>query len=222
MSVVIRKLVTKELYLNRWFLIGAAVAGCLSAFACAFGATAFNIGALSWLTTLIGLGVMLAIYGVHNERKEQSLQFVLSLPIAVGDYVRAKLFGLLTSFVAAWLPASLAAIAMVLLAPQVPDGLLPFLVLLSLFLLANFSVVLAAALTSRSEAMMTTMIVVTNMGVSIYIFTVGALPSLRQHMDAAQPVWNDTFFFVLACELLLLLVAIALPLATAARRRDFL
>jgi hypothetical protein len=41
-------------------------------------------------------------------------------------------------------------------------------------------------------------------------------------MSGPTPVWNSTFFTVLACELVVLVAALALPLATASRRRDFL
>ena len=222
MSIVTRKLIAKELFVNRWFIGIACVAAVLSVVICLFGKMAFNIGALSWLTTIIAFGVMLALYGVMNERKEQSLQFVLSLPISIGDYVRAKLIGLLLSFGAVWVVATGAAITLVLATPSVPDGLLPYVLLLCLFLLANFAVVLSGALQARTEAMMTATIIVTNMAVSVFMFTVGALPGLREHMFGAAPVWNQTFFTVLACELIVLLVALALPLATAARRRDFL
>jgi hypothetical protein len=60
------------------------------------------------------------------------------------------------------------------------------------------------------------------MAVSIYMFTVVGLPGLHLHMSGPTPVWNGTFFTVLACELVILVAALALPLATAARRRDFL
>ena len=95
MSPVTRKLIAKERYDNRWFPVGAAIPAALSAGACAFGDTAFNVGALTWLTTVIAFAVMIALNGVMNERKEHSLQFVLSLPLAIREYLRAKLFGLL-------------------------------------------------------------------------------------------------------------------------------
>lgn len=222
MSVLTRKLIAKELHVNRHFIIGGAVASVVSAAASPFGKMAFNIGMLAWLTTVIAAGVMLAIYGVMQERKEQSLQFVMSLPISVADYVRAKLFGLLLCFGVVWVVATASAILLVLLAPDVPDGMLPYAVLLCLFLLANFAVVLTGMLHARSEGASTAMIVVTNMGVSIYMFTIVALPGLHLHMSGPTPVWNSTFFTVLACELLVLVAALALPLATASRRRDFL
>jgi ABC-2 type transport system permease protein len=222
MSVVTRKLIAKELHVNRWFLVGAAVAAMVSVGAATFGHMAFNIGALAWLTTVIALGVMLAIYGVMHERKERSLEFVLSLPISPGEYVRAKLFGLLLCFLLPWLASTLAAVTLVLADPDVPDGLLPYLLLLCQFLLTNFTLVLSGAMHARSEALMSAVIIVTNMLVSVFMFTVGALPALREHMFGARPVWNSAFWTVLAAELVVLVIALSLPLLFAGRRRDFI
>ena len=222
MSIVIRKLIAKELYVNRWFIAGSAIATALSALTAAFGEMAFNIGALTWLTTVIALGVMLAIYGIMNERKEQSLQFVLSLPLSVSQYVRAKLLGLLLSFLGPWLVATLGAAILVLAHPGVPDGLLPYVLALCVFMLTNFSLVLCGTLLARSESAVTVVIVLTNMLVSVYMFTIGTQAGLKDHMFGPMPVWNDTFFYVLIVELIVFVVALVLPLATAARRRDFI
>ena len=222
MSIVIRKLIAKELYVNRWLIVGGAVAAAMSAATAAFGEMAFNIGALTWLTTVIALGVMLAIYGIMNERKEQSLQFVLSLPLSVSQYVRAKLFGLLLSFLGPWLVATLAAAILVLAHPGVPDGLLPYVLALCVFMLMNFSLVLCGTLLVRSESAVSAVIILTNMLVSVYMFTIGTQAGLKDHMHGPTPVWNDTFFYVLIVELIVFVVALVLPLATAARRRDFI
>ncbi|HBK46757.1 MAG TPA: hypothetical protein DDZ67_10065 [Xanthomonadaceae bacterium] len=222
MSIVVRKLVLKELYLNRWTMASAAAGAALAAFVCAFGRTAFNVGALAWMTALIACGVMLAIYGVMNERKEQSLQFVLSLPISIRQYVFAKTVGLLLSYLVPWAVATASAVALVLLSPDVGDGLLPYVALLCGFLLANFAVVLCGALHARSEAVVSGVIILTNMAVSLFLFTVGALPGIRDHMWGQVPVWNGTVRNVLLVELAVLVAAAVLPLLTAARRRDFL
>lgn len=222
MNIATRRLIAKELYLNRWMMAGTAVAAALAAFACAFGATAFNVGALAWITALIACGVMLALYGVTQERKENSLQFVLSLPISIRGYVFAKTAGLMLSYLVPWLVATAAAIALVLASPGVPDGLLPYVAVLSGFLLANFSVVLCGALHARSEAAVVALVIITNMAVSIFMFVVSALPGIRDHLTGPVPVWNGTIAAVLLVELSVLAIAIALPLATTARRRDFL
>lgn len=222
MNIVVRKLVFKELYVNRWMMAGASAGAALAALACAFGKAAFNVGALAWLTAVIACGAMLAIYGVMNERKEQSLQFVLSLPISIRQYVLAKTIGLLLCYLVPWLVATAAAVTLVLLTPQVPDGFLPYVVLLCGFMLANFAVLLCGALQARSEGLVTAVIILTNMAVSVYLFTVGELPGIKAHMWGPAPVWNGAVIAVLLVELAVLATALALPQLTAARRRDFI
>jgi ABC-2 type transport system permease protein len=221
MNILVRKLILKELYLNRWLLAGTALAACLCAGICTLGTVGFNIGAIGWLTAIIAAGVMLAIYGVGQERKEHSLEFVLSLPISPRQYVLAKMLGLLLAFLLPWAVALAAAIALVTLSAHIADGMLVYVLLLGGFLLANFGVVLCGALSTRSEGAMTAVIITTNMGVSIFIFLVGALPDIRNHLEAPSPVWNSTVIAVLLIEALVLAATLALPLLTTARRRDF-
>jgi ABC-2 type transport system permease protein len=222
MSLVARKLIAKELYVNRWFLVGAAAAAVLSAVASTFGQAAFNFGGLTWLTTVIALGVMLAIYGVMHERKEKTLEFVLSLPLSIGEYVRAKLLGMLLCFALPWLVAAISAVILVLADPDVPDGLLPYVLLLCGYLLTNFALVMCGSFHVTSEAGVATLIILTNMFVSVFMFTVGAIPELKDFMYGAAPVWNSTFWTVLAIEFAVFSIAIALPLVIAGRRRDFI
>jgi ABC-2 type transport system permease protein len=221
-NVVTRKLIAKELYVNRWLLGGGIVAAIGSVAISALGKTGFNIGSLTWLTTIIALGVMLALYGIMNERKEQSLQFVLSLPLSIADYVLAKMLGLALCFLLVWLVASGGALLLIFTSERVPDGLAPYSVLLSCFMLANFSVVLCGTLHTQSEALISAVIILTNMGVSVFMFTVGPLPEIAKYMWGPVPMWNSTFLTVLACELAVLALAFALPFLVAARRRDFL
>lgn len=222
MNGIAFRLIAKELHVHRWMMLATGTAAALSALACAFGGVAFNIGSIAWITAVIAGGVMLAIYGVANERKEQSLQFILSLPVSVPHYVLSKTLGLLLCFALPWLVATLSAVVLVLASPAIPDGMLPFVLALAGFLLTNFAIVLCAALHARSEGVMTAAIILTNMSVSIFMFVVGALPGIRSHLDAAAPVWNATAFNVLLVEALVLVLAVLLPQLTVARRRDFL
>jgi ABC-2 type transport system permease protein len=222
MNVVTRKLIAKELHVNRWLMAGATAAAVIAMLIASQGLTGFNVGTLTWLTAIIALGLMLAIYGVANERKEHSLEFVLSLPLSPADYVRAKLLGLALCFLLPWLVASASALLLVRVDADIPDGLLPYAALICGFLLANFSLVLSATLHARSEALIVAIVVVTNMGVSLFMFVVGGMPDLHRHMRGPTPVWNPAFWTVLAIELVVLALAFTLPFFLAARRRDFI
>jgi ABC-type Na+ efflux pump permease subunit len=222
MSIITRKLIAKELYVNRWMILGGTVASIASILIATLGKTGFNVGALTWLTTIIATGVMLALYGIMNERKEHSLEFVLSLPLSIPQYVRAKMLGLTASFLVVWAFASAAALLLVFGKADVPDGLAAYVILLCVFMLANYAVVLCGAMHAQSEALTSAVIIVTNMGVSLFMFTVGPMPGINDHMFAPAPVWSSTFWTVLGCELAVLVIAFALPFFLAARRRDFL
>jgi len=221
MSVVTRKLIAKELYVNRWFIFGGALSGVISVLIAATGKMGFNVGSLTWLTTIIATGVMLGLYGIMNERKEHALQFVLSLPLSIADYVRAKMLGLTACFLVMWLVSSTAALLLVFAKDGVPDGIAPYTILLCVFMLANFIVVLCGSIHAQSEAITSAVIIVTNMAVSIFMFTVAPLPGIGKFMWGPAPVWNSTFWTVLGCELAVLVIAFTLPFLLAARRRDF-
>ena len=222
MNVVTRKLIAKELYVNRWFTAGGAFAAVLSVVIAGFGKTGFSIGALSWMTTIIALAVMLAIYGVMYERKEQTLQFVLSLPLSIEDYVRTKLIGVMACFLLVWIPGCAAALILIFTHDGIPDGFAPYTVLLCVFMVATFAVVMCGALHARTEALTTSTIILTNMSVSIFMFTVAPLSEIGPHMEDAKPFWSSTFWIVLGWELVVLALALALPFFFAARRRNFL
>lgn len=222
MNPLIRKLIAKELHVYRWLMAGAAAAGLAGLLAAATGEVGFNIGFIVWLTAVIALGVMLALFGVSSERKEKSLLFMLSLPLSPADHVRAKLLGLLMCFLLPWALLSAAALGLILLMPGIADGLLPYAVLLCVFLLLNFSMVLCGALHIASEAAMGGVIILTNMSVSLFMMGVGRVPEIGRYMGQAEPAWNTAFWLLLAAELAATLLALCLPLLFAARRRDIL
>ncbi len=220
MNSLTRRLIAKDLYLQRGLIGIAVVAGLVSLVIAAEGRMRFNIGVLGWITTVIALGIMVAMQGLVNERKERAQLFVLSLPLSHGDYVRVKMLALLACYVPAWLVLSVAAVALMLVMPNLPDGMVPYTVLLSVYMLTNFAVVLSGALHTSSEGVLTALIIVTNMCVSVFIFVIFAIRGIADHFQGPTPVWNDAFWTVLGIELLVFALAVCLPYLIAARRRD--
>jgi ABC-2 type transport system permease protein len=222
MSAVTFLLIAKELYSYRWIIAAAIAAGLFSLVLASTGEMAFNIGALAWLTTIIASGVMLPMYGIHQERKDRTLLFALSLPISPAGYARAKMMGILSSFVVLWSALTIGAVILVLASPGIPDGLLPYLLLLSCFLLVNFSLVMCCSFLSTSEIAISAAIILTNMGVTVFMMLVGRASAIGQHMLAEAPVWNSTFFLILGGEAAAFAIALSLPLIAISRRRDFI
>jgi ABC-2 type transport system permease protein len=222
MSKLTTQLIAKELYLNRWLIIGAVIGGVLSVYLASTSKMGFNIGGLAWLTIIIAMGVVLPLYGVHQERKDRSLLFALSLPLSGADYVRVKMMAVMLCFLIPWFVLAIAAVLLVVLGPA-PDGLLPFITILCGFLLANFSLVLCGSLLARSEAVISAVVVLTNMGVTLFIWLVGGgIPEINKYMQGPAPVWNQAFWTVLIVELAVLGLALVIPWLVLSRRRSFL
>lgn len=221
MSPVTVQLIIKELHTYRWLIATAVAVGTFSLVLASTGKLAFNVGALAWLTTIIACGVMLPLYGIHQERKDRSLLFALSLPISAAGYTRAKMLGILLSFACLWSALAVGAVVLVLAAPGIPNGLLPYVLLLSMLLLINFSVVMCCAFLSSSEIAVSAAIILTNMGVTLFMMTIGRLPAIGGQMLGAAPVWNGAFFLVLGIEVVVMAVALGLPLIVISRRREF-
>jgi hypothetical protein len=131
------------------------------------------------------------------------------------------LLALMFCFLVPWIVLTVGAMALILIQPNLPDGLLPYALLLCVFMLANFSLVLSGALHTSSEGLMTLLIIVTNTAVTLFIFLIGSIPALHDHLGDAQPVWNSAVWTVLAVELATLVLTLSLPYLVAARRRDF-
>ena len=223
MNTLTYKLIAKDFGQHRLLIAGTIAIGAVSLLVAGGGTVLlFNIGMLCWLTAIAAYGCVLAMLGIASERKERALLFVLSLPLAYGDYIRVKLVGLLLCFLVPWAALSAGAVLLVLAKPGMPDGLLPFAILLCAFLLINFSMVLCCSLFSKSEGFITLVIIVHNIAISLFIFLVGPMPELREHLQDAAPTWSPAFWTVLGVEAATLVVLCSLPFFLAARRRDFI
>jgi ABC-type transport system involved in multi-copper enzyme maturation permease subunit len=222
MNPLTRKLIAREVHMHRWLIGGSVLTGFAGLVVVARGGTMnFNVGFLVWLTTIVAFGVVVAMFGIATERKERVMNWVLSLPVAHGDYVRIKVLALLLCFAVVWFVLLSAALGFIVALPGLPDGLLPFAVLLGAFLLGNYSFVVCSALHSHSEGWMTVVIIVHNTVISLFMFAVAAIDDISRYMQGPVPVWNSAFWTVLAVELVVFLVLFALPFLVAARRRDF-
>ena len=222
MNTLTRKLIAREFRMHRWLIGGSIVAGLASlAVVASGGAMNFNIGFVIWLTTIAAFGAVIAMFGVATERKERVRNWVLSLPISHSDYVRIKALALLLCYVVCWFVLSVSAVGVVAAFAHLPDGLLPCVVLLCVFLLANYALVLSCALHLHSEGPMTLVIIVHNIGITLFIFLAASIDGIARHMQGPVAVWNSAFWTVLVFEIALFVLLLALPFFITSRRRDF-
>ncbi len=196
---VARKLIAKELYLNRGLIGAAFLGGLVSIGISALGRIPFAIGSITYLTTVVAFGVVLAMFSIATERKEKSVIFVLSLPISRAEYLRSKLAGVALSFLIPWAVLLVVAVAVIRATP-IPDGAILLTVLLMGFLLMNFSVIVCVLMMVKNEAVMTLLIIVTNVSVTFFLVGISNLTSVGPAMARDVLVWDATARIILGCE----------------------
>ncbi len=219
-ATLFRQLIGKDLYMTRFLLVGAVISGLGSLALCTRGPVGFTFGSITFMTTLIALGVMSAMYGVFEERKDRSYLFILSLPLSGHDYVKAKMVGSLLTFMIPWAILTIATLAMLSLSPGIPHGLAPMGLLVCFYTLLNTCVLIAVTLLVRSEGLVAGCIVLTNLLVSFFLFTIARIPGIAGKQTAMTADWNESVLIVLIVLLVLIGCAIALPLRAYSRKRD--
>ena len=167
----------------------------------------------------------MAAAGIHpimativEERRDHTLAFVMSLPVTIREYTSAKLIANLLMFLSVWI-TSLASFVVFLGDGGMPDGTIPFGVILLVGILVAYTMILAVALVSESIGMS---IVVGNLGTQVFLWFVADLYAIRSVMGGREPVWNSTAVGILLGQLTLALVLIAGTFYLQARKKDFI
>lgn len=220
---LIGPLVAKDWQLVRGPMAGYAALGLVSLGLLSIDSQLmFTIGAILLLTLVVIVGAHLVMVTVVKERGQQTLPFVMSLPITPMQYTAAKLAANLGMFLAAWAAVLAAVVGLLLASERLPDGLVPYAVIVMSELFIAFALTLAVALISESEAWTVVVMSVGNVSISIFMITLARIPAIGQFMMGDVPVWNGTALSILAAEAALIALIVAATFWVQSRKRDFL
>ena len=203
---VSRKLIAKELYINRLFIWFALIAGLLCLAVSWTSRIAFAIGGIGFITIVIAYAVVLAMVSIATERKEKSVVFVMSLPISRAQYMRAKSLGVLLSFLVPWTVLLVAAVA-VIKATLIPDGMILLTVLFMGFVLADFCILVVALTYAKSELVMIPIVILVNISVTFFVTGVMNLTNVGPAAGRNVLVWDTTALTILGGEAALMAIA---------------
>ena len=217
-------LIRKDWQLNKRSIILYMLGGAAAlAIVCAGGQTPFLLGSVWFFTTLIIFACIMPNAIILNERKKQTLAFVMSLPVSSVQYGAAKLMATVGIFLAPWLALVAAGLWVVKVRHALPEGVIPMGLILAILPLIGFCLTVAAALVGETEGWYTATIMVTN---SSYWFVWYSLnmrfPELGRNWLSATAIWSPNVLMILAAELTLVAVILALTLFIQSRKRDFI
>ncbi len=218
---MIKKLIQKDWYLSRK-LIAMYVTG--SIFALSFislGEWQFFMGTTLLISMLVGMANHQVTVTIINERKEQTLPFIMSLPITPTDYAVAKLIANKTLFFIPWFAILIMTIAVFTLS-GVPDGLIPFSIILCTYFLLSYCVVWAVGMTVETEGVVIFVMVAMNCLIGPIIYVLGKNPNISSHFQSSTQVWNKASISVLLLEFFLIIASLAIAFYLQARKKTFL
>lgn len=181
----------------------------------------FAVGSLLLLVLLISIGSFSIQALLVAERKEQTVPFIMSLPVTPMDYYWGKLLGTLAIYLVPFTLVAGGSIALVLGTP-LPDGLLVYFVLIYGFLLTCFCVTLCIAIAVASEAwiMFTMMALMTLVGP--YIFAIGRVAQIGSNLNTDNIVWGAPAIGLLAAQLAVIAIVLGVTSWVHSRKTAFL
>lgn len=220
---MVRTLIFKDWYFHRWTILIYLLGGAFSLFLLAAGSDlAFSVGGILLITVLISLGIHLVMATVIQERTGHTLTFVMGLPISAKEYSVAKILANLLIFLVPFVGLLLGTLATIATRTELPDGLIPFAVLVLLELFVNYCLLLTVALTTESQNWTIVTIVAGNLGFQGFLYLVANRTSIRETLTGSGIVWDTTALTLLAAELLLSAGLILLTLFIQNRKKDFI
>jgi ABC-2 type transport system permease protein len=218
---MVRRLILKDWYLNRWIIIASVPAG-LGALAIVLTGKpiAFMLCIILLCMIIIGVGAQLAMVTTINERKEQTLAFVMSLPVSWREYTAAKILANLILFLIPWLPLTAGALC-VLLLPGATHGLIPYTAIMSVEMLITTCLIVVAGIITESQAWTTVGIFCSSLGLNVLGYVFAHLRGISSYMWGKQVHWTGTAWTVLVAELLTVPLLLGITFFVQSRKTDF-
>lgn len=222
-SSVIGHLILKDWRLNRR-LISLCIGVGLIALVIALyaGGVARLLGSVWFFVSLCILGSMLPASAILNERKKQTLAFVMSLPVSSVQYTIAKALSTSAMFLVPWLTLLVSALILIETRHAIPHGIIPILLILAMLPLVAFCLISAAALVGESEGWLIGVSILCNSSYWFVWYLLARTPSLSANWAGPVAVWNTAAITVLSVELGSIAFIVGLTFFFQSRKRNFI
>jgi ABC-2 type transport system permease protein len=219
---MVKRLMWKDWYLQRWAIV-ASIAGTLATLCIlAIGSkVAFLLGLILLVMVIVFIGAHLIVSTIVNERKEQTLPFVMTLPISYREYTASKIWGNLLIFLVPWL-TMVAGGLFLLLYDSKTYGLVPYFIIMSVEILMGTCLILATALITESQGWTVGAIMVGNVGVNGLGYLVAHVAGIARGMWGSSIQWSAAATVLLLAEFATNILLLGITFWVQSRKKDFL
>lgn len=221
---VIRRLILKDCWLHSPMIIVSIAGGVIALGILQIGGqTAFVLGAVFFFISMMFCASLFPMSNIVNERKNQTLPFLMSLPISVAQYGTAKLVSTVGMFLIPWLTLIGAALWMILDRHALPNGSIPLALILAVLPFIGFCLITVASLVGESEGWGAAAVAVVNSSYWLaWYFLVSHAPTLTRNWASPVAVWSPSALNILGAEFSLVVLILGLTLFLQSRKRDFI
>lgn len=219
---MVKRLILKDWYLQRWAIIASLTGTVASLGIIATGSkVAFLLGLILLIIVVISLGAHMATATIVTERKEQTLPFVMALPISYREYTASKIWGNLLIFLVPWLTMVLGSFAL-LIYDHKTYGLIPYTAIMATEILMTTCLILTTAVITESQGWSVGAIMVGNIGVNLIGYLVAHIPGIAAGMWGSAIQWSTAATVVLLAEFSAIALLLAGTFFVQSRKKDFL
>ncbi|NOX52207.1 MAG: hypothetical protein GXP16_16975 [Gammaproteobacteria bacterium] len=218
---IVKQLVIKDLKIMKVPAICYWVSGLLSiTLVSIVGEPAGTIGFILFVSALFGVGVHAAMQTVTEEKQQQVLPFIMSLPITIRQYTSAKLIGNLILVGGIWATLT-AASYVVFIGELLPTGAIPFVTIIWVGILLAYIVILATTLMARTITPAIVAMVGANLVTQALLWWVSTLHGIRSVIGGNVAVWNNTALTVLSLQVASIVLLVAMTYFVQSKKTDF-
>lgn len=225
---IVPQLVGKDLRLMRPIILGFLLVSVIFIAILSFiwgnipAPVAANLGFIMVIGPAATCGIVVLMKTNVFEKEKSTQPFIMSLPITVKEFTRAKLWVNLPVFGLFWLAVSVVGFFFVFGRGLFPLGAVPFVTMVFLGGFVAYTCILSVSLLSQSMPITVLAIALFEVGTSGYLWTVVFLPPIAQHVWGSQAVWNSTALGVVAAQGIVAVTVIAATLFIQNKKRDFI
>ena len=220
---MVKRLILKDWYLQRLPILLSLLGGAAALAILLFGGKAgFMLGLILLITVLVTTSAMLTINLTVLERKEQTLPFVMSLPISYREYTAAKLLGILGIFLIPWTLFIAASFAILALSPTKSQGLIPYVGIMGTEILVSTCLITAVGLITESQGWAITAMMVGNEALNGVGYLVAHLDGVSRYMFGPVVRWTPMSAGLLIAEYAMIALMLGGTFLVQSRKKDFL
>ena len=216
-----------KLIIKDWQVYQKQLAGYVAAMLLALGLVGMGTPMMAAAGALLLLVLLLVVgsYAIHSsitaERKQQTVPFIMSLPVTPMDVYWGKLLANLVIYLVPFLLVVAGLLALILTTPR-PDGTVPWVAVVALFMLANFCVSLCVAIAVDSEGWNVFAMLALMTLIGPFLYWVSQMHGIREHLQGDAIVWSPQVLGLIGGELAVIAIAILAAGWTHARKASFL